>query len=535
MELFNLRPERIERARRHGMWPQQCLTGLLRRRVAEDPGAIAVQTADERLTRRELWSRSEQVAAGLAAQGAGVGSIVPSQLPTTIDAVVLHYAVARLGAVASPISPMHRESDLRHMLRLMDAPVVVVPEEYRGVRYGDMHRAIVDELGCRTRVVCAGSDGLSVAGAAQARADAPADPDAPLYVVWTSGTSSGEPKGVVHTHNTGLAGLYRYLERLGTSEHDCMLVVTPIAHHIGIYAMHMVATHGIRIVLMESWSPEAAAGLIADARPTFSSFTPTFVFDLLRSPAAAAGDLSSLRMANCSGAPVPPALIELARDGLPGCRILSAYGASEEGYIASVAPGDPPELSLRSVGRPLRDIEVRVVGDDGRDAPGGEEGELWVRTPSSMVAYLRREQLTRAAFRQDGWRVTGDRGRLHDDGAVEVTGRSKDQIIRGGLNVPVAQVEDALLRHPAITAAALVGIPDARMGEKGCAFVVPAGGRELALAEVTSFLREQGIAPPYLPERLECLPELPLTATRKVQKFQLRQMAEQLAASDAAT
>ena len=205
-----------------------------------------------------------------------------------------------------------------------------------------MHRDIAGELRCGTLVVSVGSEGLVAACGADARGltDHPRDPNAPLYVVWTSGTSSGEPKGVVHTHNTGLAGLYRYLERIGTSPHDSMLVVTPVAHHMGIYAMHMVASHGIRIVLLESWSPEAAVQLISDARPTFSSVTPTFLFDLLGSEATASADVSSLRMTNCSGAPVPPALIELAADVLPQCRILSAYGASEEGYIASVAPGD---------------------------------------------------------------------------------------------------------------------------------------------------------------------------------------------------
>jgi non-ribosomal peptide synthetase component E (peptide arylation enzyme) len=537
VELYNLSADRIEHAQSAGWWPGHCLTDRLRVRVDADPHAIAVQTASRTLTRLELWSRSEAVAAGLARLGVGRGSIVPSQLPTSVDAVVLHHAIARLGAVTSPISPMHREQDLAHMLALTAPPVVVAPEEYRGVRYGEMHRAVAARLNLDIRVVSVGAAGLreACAGPAGELPEQPSDPNEPLYVVWTSGTSSGEPKGVVHTHNTGLCGLDRYLERIGASERDAMLVVTPVAHHIGIYAMHMLATHGIRIVLLESWSAEAALALIAEARPTFSSFTPTFLFDLLRAEGTPAADLRSLRMANCSGAPVPSALVDLAADVLPHCRILSAYGASEEGYIASVAPDDPPELSRGSVGRPLRDFEVRVVDADGRDLLRGEVGELWVRTPSSMAAYLRQEELTAAAFPQDGWRATGDRGRLRHDGTIEIVGRSKDQIIRGGLNVPVAQVEDALLRHPAITAAALVGMPDPRMGEKGCAFVVAAGGRPLQLAEVTAFLQEQGIAPPYLPERLECVAELPLTPARKVQKYRLRQIAAALAAAQPAS
>jgi cyclohexanecarboxylate-CoA ligase len=337
---------------------------------------------------------------------------------------------------------------------------------------------------------------------------------------------------VVHTHNTGLSGLYRYLERIEATERDAMFVVTPVAHHIGIYGMHMIASHGIRAVLLEAWAPDAALELLGSAKPTFSSFTPTFLFDLIRAGGAGTADAGSLRMTNCSGAPVPRALVERAADVLPDCRILSAYGASEEGYIASVGPGEPVELSLRSVGRPLTDIEVKIVDGAGLQLADGEEGEVWVRTPSSMATYLGEERLTADAFPEEGWRATGDLGRRHPDGALEIVGRVKDQIIRGGINVPVAQVEDALLRHPAVVDVALVGMPDPRMGEKGCVFVVPAAGEQLGLELVSEFLRRQGIAPTYLPERVECVGALPRTAAGKVQKFELRRIAAELGGAE---
>jgi acyl-CoA synthetase (AMP-forming)/AMP-acid ligase II len=514
IELYNLSPER----RLEPRWPGICITAAMERRVAAAPEAVAVQTADMQLTRAGLWARSGRVAAGLLARGVRPGSIVLSQLPTSVDAVILHFAIARIGAVASPVSPMHRGQDLAHMLALAQPALAVVPQEYRGVRFGELHQSVVDELGCPTRVIALRAGRLvdDVGASVRSLPAAPTDPNAPLYVVWTSGTSSGEPKGVVHTHNTGLTAVDRYLERIEATERDSMFVVTPIAHHIGIKAMHMIASHGIRAVLLEAWDPEAALGLLGSAKPTFSSVTPTFLFDLIR--AAGTSRAGSLRMTNCSGAPVPPALVERAAEVLPDCRILSAYGASEEGYIASVGPHDPPEMSLHSVGRPLRDTEVRI-----------EAGEVWVRAPSSMAAYLGEERLTAAAFPKPGWRATGDLGRLHPDGALEVVGRLKDQIIRGGLNVPVSQVEDAMLRHPAVVDVALVGVPDPRMGEKGCAFVVCARGEALGLEDVTDFLRRQGIAPTYLPERIECVSALPRTAAGKVQKFELRRIAASLA------
>jgi non-ribosomal peptide synthetase component E (peptide arylation enzyme) len=214
-------------------------------------------------------------------------------------------------------------------------------------------------------------------------------------------------------------------------------------------------------------------------------------------------------------------MIELARERLPGCSTLASYGTSEEGYVTSVSPDDPPELSAVSDGRPLLDMEVRVLGGDGQDLPVGEEGDLVVRTPSSFAGYAQRPDATREAFLPDGdWRWTGDRAVLRPDGALRITGRSKDIIIRGGINLPVAQIESALLKHPRVVSVAVVAMPDERLGEKACAFVVPGG--PLSLEDLRHTLREQAIAPTYWPERLELLDELPRTASGKIQKFRLR-------------
>jgi non-ribosomal peptide synthetase component E (peptide arylation enzyme) len=226
-------------------------------------------------------------------------------------------------------------------------------------------------------------------------------------------------------------------------------------------------------------------------------------------------------------------MVELAQQRLPTCRTLASYGTSEEGYVTSVGPHEPPELSAVSDGRPLDDMEVRILGDDGRDLPVGEEGDLVVRTPSSFVAYAHRPDTTRDAFLAEGdWRWTGDRALLRADGAVRITGRSKDIIIRGGINLPVVQVESALLKHPGIRSVAVVAMPDERLGEKACAFVVPnTPTGTLTLDDLRSRLREEGIATVYGPERLEVVDALPMTASGKVQKFRLREIiAERLRA-----
>jgi acyl-coenzyme A synthetase/AMP-(fatty) acid ligase len=455
------------------------------------------------------------------------GDVVAYQLPTSLDAVLLHYAVTWLGAVASPISLLHREHDLRYMLGLVQPTLIVARPEYRGHPYAAMLRQVAGEVGLDGDVLAVAPGDLT-----QLLADegpivpAEVDPNTPLYIVWTSGTT-GEPKGVVHTHNTGLCGLDRKLRRIRVGEGDAMLVMVPIAHHIGIYAMHMLALAGVRLVLMESWNADAGVELIERTRVTFTSGPPTFLVDLLRSEALGRHDVSSLRLFSCGGAPVPASVVELARERLPRCHTMASYGTSEEGYVTCVSPDDPPELSAVSDGHPLDDMEVRILGPDGRDLPPGEEGDLVVRTPSCFAAYAHRPDTTREAFLPEGdWRWTGDRAVLRTDGTVRITGRSKDIIIRGGINLPVVQIESALLKHPGVGSVAVVAMPDERLGEKACAFVVPnpAYSGPLSLDDLRATLRQQAIAPVYWPERLELLKSLPMTASGKVQKFRLREV-----------
>ncbi|HLG69752.1 MAG TPA: AMP-binding protein [Chloroflexota bacterium] len=529
LELYNLPPQRIQAPESQAAWPNESLPVLLARQSSRLGSQPAIQDGPRTVSFREFAALVDRVAAGLAARGVRPGDVVAYQLPTSVDGVILHYAIARAGAVASPISLLHRERDLSFMLGLGQPKLVVSRPEYRGVPYGQMLAGVVRSLGlgCETLAL---EDGAlaSTLGSASDLPPLPDDPNQPLYIVWTSGTT-GEPKGVVHTHNTGLCGLGLKLERLGVGPGDAMFVITPIAHHIGIYAMHMLALAGIRLVLIEAWQPDLACHLVQDCRPTFTSGPPTFLIDLLRCEALASHDLSSLRIFSLGGAPVPPPLIEMAADKLPGCRVLASYGTSEEGYVTSASPDDPPGLSADSDGRPLNHMEVRILGPDQKDLAAGEEGDLVVRTPSVFAAYACRPDLTREAFLPGGWRWTGDRAILRDNGSVRITGRSKDIIIRGGINIPVVEVEGALLKHPSVGAVAIVAMPDERLGEKACAYVVPRG--ELTLDGMRDFLREQQLAPVYWPERLELLDALPMTASGKVQKFRLREMiAEKLRA-----
>ena len=522
LPLYNLPRQRIEAPESQAAWPHRTLPQLLADRVRTLAGAVAINDGARAVTFAEFGRLVDRVAAGLARRDVRPGDVVAYQLPTSLDSVVLQYAIARVGAVASPISLLHREHDLTYMLGLVQPRLIVSRPVYRGVPYGAMLAGVAREARLEgASVAVEGGRLVDTLGDPASPPAVPDDPNRPLYIVWTSGTT-GEPKGVVHTHNTGLCGVSLKLERLRVGAGDAMLIITPVAHHIGIYAMNMLALAGIRLVLIEAWQPELACRLIQDCRPTFTSGPPTFLIDLLRCDALAQHDLGSLAIFSLGGAPVPPPLIDMAAEKLPGCHILASYGTSEEGYVTSASPDDPPGLSAESDGRPLQHMEVRILGPDRRELGAGEEGDLVVRTPSVFAAYAYRPDVTREAFLPGGWRWTGDRAIVRGTGAVRITGRSKDIIIRGGVNIPVVQVEGALLKHPSVGSVAIVAMPDDRLGEKACAYVVPRG--EVTLQAIREFLQAQQIAPTYWPERLELIDELPMTASGKVQKFRLRAM-----------
>ena len=224
-------------------------------------------------------------------------------------------------------------------------------------------------------------------------------------------------------------------------------------------------------------------------------------------------------------------MVSKARQAL-GAAIISAWGMSENGAVTTTRPEDPEEKTMATDGCALAGMEVRVVDVNGRVAASGSEGQLQVRGCSNFVGYLKRPELDNTDA--DGWFDTGDLARMDGEGYIRISGRSKDIIIRGGENIPVVEVEGLLFKHPAVAAVAVVGYPDARLGERACAFVVLRDGSALSFDDMLAYLEAQQMARQYIPERLEIVTELPRTPSGKIQKFKLRETARTFAAQPAA-
>lgn len=522
-----------------GLWRDETLAQYLDRWATKRADRTAMVDGAGRCTWRELAARVERVAYGIAAHGVTAGRVIACQLPNWSEFVVVLLAAERLGAVVNPIPPIYRASELRFMLNRLQSAAVVIPGVFRGFDHVAMLDALRPQVPCLEHVfVARGTPGPGMQSfdaltdtaweARPGRRGLPGtDPSAVHEVIFTSGTT-GEPKGVMHTPNTVLANVFPVLERLERSERDVILMASTFAHQTGyLYGYCALLALGATGVWLDVWSAETAARLVERERVTFTMGATPFLRDLTYVPGR--HDFSSLEVFISAGAPIPRPLVADARTRL-GCAISPGWGMSENGLVTCVAPGDAEEKVLGTDGSPARGMELAIVDADDRLLPPDVEGELLVRGASQFLGYYQRADFTRDSHTADGWFRTGDRGRLDRDGYLSITGRTKDLIIRGGENIPVAEVESVLFTHPKVNGVAVVGMPDARLGERACAFVIPKAGAALTLAELVAWLDAHQLARQKFPERLELVDEFPLTPSGKIQKYRLRQsIAERLA------
>jgi cyclohexanecarboxylate-CoA ligase len=533
---------RIDFARSGGWWRDETVLDCLDRNLARRPERVAVVDYNSMTRRRsaltyaELDRRVTRIAAGLARRGVGSGDVVSGQLPNWWEAVALHLAAMRIGAIVNPLMPIFRERELGFMLGLAESKVLVAPERFRDFDHVRMIEALRPGLPALEHVLIVGANGD---GSFEAMLEEPAgdcaalfterrpSPDALVQILYTSGTT-GEPKGVMHTSNTLFANLEQFarLQRLDAS--DVTLMSSPLAHQTGfLYGIMNPLLIGGKVVLQDVWKPAEAVELIAREGVTFSIGSTPFLSDLTDAAEGRREDFRSLRMFVAAGAPIPRALVRRASENL-GAEICSMWGMTENGPAAFTRLGDPPERTFETDGCAVPGMELRIVDDVGRPAAAGVEGRLVVRGAGMFVGYLKRPEWRAADA--DGWFDTGDLGRMDGDGYLRITGRSKDVIIRGGENVPVVEIENLMYRHPAVAEVAIVPMPDPRLNERACAFVVLRPGSSLTLRELTAYLAERKCAKNYMPERLELVEAMPRTASGKIQKFRLREIAKRLAA-----
>ncbi|HVV07973.1 AMP-binding protein [Amycolatopsis sp.] len=527
--------EEIEQFYATGRWCRETFFELLEQQVELRPDKVFLTDDTRALTFRELRDGALRLAAGLRRAGISRGDRVCVQIPNWVEFGQIAVALSRIGAVMVPIMPIYRLDEVGYIVRNSGAKMAITCHTFKKFDYAAMYRTIQQDVaGLETIVLVRGeAEGTTPLRALEAE---PVDlgpgvgPDDHFVIVYSSGTTS-RPKGCLHTFNTMACGSRLLAQGFGYSDADVQFGPSPITHTTGLVTSILLPLmHGAASHVMEVWEPKAGLEHIRRFGCTVAVTATTFLQMLMDVYEPAEHDASTLRLWVAAGAPIPAAFVEQAAALLPRCRVLSLYGRTENVTTSMCTVEDDPARSLTSDGRVLPGSSVKIVDEAGNEVPRGQEGDIAYRGPMHMLEYIGNPAETQALFTPEGYSRSGDLGVMDADGYLRVTGRLKDIVIRGGMNISVRQVEDLLTGHPAVAAAAVVGMPDRRLGERICLYLVPRPGHEhLTLDDIKDFLLGQGLAIQKMPERLEIVSELPMTATGKIQKHRLRaDIAEKL-------
>ncbi len=525
----------IRAFRDSGLWADDIMFDLLATRATERPGKVFATDGHRSLTYRQMHESVLRLAAGFHKRGWRSGDTVAVHLPNWVEFIEVVTALSRLGIITVPIMPIYRRDEVGYVTAHADVRGVITPAVFKGFDYLDMYRDVRRERpGLEILVARPGAADLGDVVALDdvrtekipAATDLPSPPSAddPFLIVYTSGTTS-RPKGCVHTFNTYCSGARTLTHSFGYTEDDVQFGPSPITHTTGLVTSVLVPLlNGAATHVMAEWEPVRGAAEIARFGCTQAVTATTFLQMLLEAYDPARDDLSSLRIWVCAGAPIPRAVVERAHQTLPGMKVLSLYGRSENLMTTTCTVDDHTERALNSDGSSQPGHEVAIVDEAGNEVPRGAEGDIAYRGPSHMIGYLGDPGETAALFTPGGLSRSGDLGVMDADGFVRVTGRLKDIIIRGGMNISARELEDHLVSHPSLTDSAVVGYPDDRLGERVAVFVVTREGHpEPTVEDLRTYLTAHGVAIQKTPERVIGLDSLPMTATGKVQKHILRQ------------
>lgn len=526
-----LTSESSRRYKADGWWEDRTLLDYFDAAVASRPSATAIVAPHgRRMSFAELDEESRRVAAHFAALGLEKGDVVSIQLPNWAEFAAVHLAATRLGGVTNPLLPIYRENELSYILRFARSAIAVIPGNYRNWDYPAMYARMWPSLPDLKEV-------LVVRGEAPARMRPYGDLCTPAVaalpalehggddvsaLVFTSGTES-KPKGVMHSHNTMMYGTRTMAKLLGLTRDDVVWAPSPLGHGTAfLWGLRQAITLGSKLVLQDIWDPEEALRLIEAERCTFTLAATPFVSMLVDSPSAGKRDTSSFRFFGCAGAPIPRQRGVDAQEKL-GCLLIGMWGMSEC-FVGSASPPDDPEEKLWGTdGKAMPGTELAIFDEmRTRMLPPGEVGEFATRGPHVALGYFNDPERTKEAFSPDGWLFTNDLATIDADGYIRIVGRKKDIINRGGLKISAREIEEFLLQHPLVKAATIVAVPDPRVGEKSCVFVIPQGPRAPTLAELVQFLEKRDIAKYKLPEYLVVISAFPMTPSGKIQKFVLR-------------
>lgn len=489
-----------------GIEPAQSLTTILRRHPRNRRAAVSGQDVK---TFGDLLDTAEVLARRWWDQGIRPGDVVGVQLFNGWEFLAAHVALARIGAVLATVHVPYSAEECRSLLDFVGAKAWMGTDPERP--FGTIWSRNPD------RGISAPWPDPETVG-----------PHDPLALFFTSGTHSRIPKPCLHSHASLLGNARAVAVDAGMTADEVIISASQFTHLFGMLSVHLAWVLGATQVLLERFRPDEFLALCREYQATVAFMVPTHVRDLLQYLAVHPGaeDGLSLREIRVAGAAVPAEVVGMVHDRLRA-RVVNHWGMSELGAGTHTHWQDAPEIAARTIGKPVSGGRVRIVSDQGLDVEPGMSGELWYHGPSLFYGYYRNPEATAQSLSIDEngtvWFKTGDLAALRDDGRVEYRGRIKDIVNRGGMKISAIEVESCVLGMPGVRQAALVPIPDARLGERGCLVLALLPGVSYTLDDVCRHLEKQGVAKFKWPEGLEVWDELPATPTGKIAKAQLRE------------
>jgi acyl-CoA synthetase (AMP-forming)/AMP-acid ligase II len=500
------------------------------------PDKVLFVHGEERVTFKEFSDQTDDLAAALKRHGLRRGEPCGLVYPNGMRYLLLKFAILKVGAILIPLNTRYRSSELNFMLDFSDARFLFMVKGFLKADFTEIVREIKPNLPRLEKIYVDGEgipeEMLDIDQLFQYRATEkekeeirsdPINPRAPATILFTSGTTA-LPKGVVMSHEARVWVGIRIAERMLVADDDALLNPLPFCHEFGGFT---IVSHalicGCKMVIMDMFNAEEALRLIEKEKISVIYGVPTMFSYMLNSPRFKDYDLSSLRTGYMSGATCPLELVRRVQEDM-GCNISVAYGLSEAPSHTISEYEVPPEVKARTVGKPVRDAEVKIVDDLHREVPPGTHGEIAVKGKNTLMEYYKRPDLTQKAVDPDGFLYTGDLGQMDETGYLTFVGRKTDMIVSGGFNVFPLEVEELLYRLPFVALAAVVGLPDSEFGETVCACIVLKEGMKATPEEVVDPCRKQ-LANYKVPKRVEFMESLPTTiGTNKIKKTTLVEM-----------
>ncbi|MDP3494884.1 MAG: AMP-binding protein [Hyphomonadaceae bacterium] len=517
-------PEEAATYRKLGLWRDETLFGRFQAAARAYPNNIAIRLKDRQLTYSAFHERVLRLANGFRRAGIAKGEIVSLQTPACIEQPLVHMALNAIGAVYLPLQNSFQETEITHLIGRARAVAAIFSDDAEADERRRIYREKCPSLR-RTWILGENFSELEDGEASElslSREEAPGADDI-AHIMLSSGTTA-MPKISVFTNNNIISMIDAFGDMIHIAPTDVAAALAPTGTGATGYVFPVLPPllSGATTVLLDEWrEPEEAVRLLIENKCTYATAIPTQMIVMMPAiEAAPKGAFDRFRSFNNGGAPLPQTIAQRL-EKLMGCRIQSVYGATDGGVPCMVSIDDPADKRTSTVGRVLPGRRVEFRNAAGEAVEPGQVGEICWKTPDKSFGYLNDMEAATAAFDEIGMYRSGDLARMDMEGFISIVGRVKDMILRGGQNISPRLIEDLLITHEAVAEVSVAGMPDPRLGERACAFVVLKPGKSLTFRDAISFLEGKKIAKWQWPERLEIMDELPRSTGGKIAKGKL--------------